>query len=71
MNEHEANYHEDFMRAFFKFHLNDLGLVMEQIPDVCLNAAQQTSRNIGDLLPEANRILLVRDILLRPGTDVV
>ncbi|KAH7871806.1 uncharacterized protein C8R40DRAFT_532912 [Lentinula edodes] len=58
MNEHEANYHEDFMRAFFKFHLNDLGLVMEQIPDVCLNAAQQTGRNIGDLLPEANRILL-------------
>ncbi|KAJ3847514.1 hypothetical protein EV368DRAFT_76646 [Lentinula lateritia] len=58
MNEHETNYHEDFMRAFFKFHLNDLGLVMEQIPDVCLNAAQQTGRNIGELLPEANRILL-------------
>ncbi|KAJ3744726.1 Non-repetitive/WGA-negative nucleoporin C-terminal-domain-containing protein [Lentinula detonsa] len=58
MNEYETDYHEDFMRAFFKFHVKDLGVVMEQIPNVALNAAQQTGRNIGDLLPEANRILL-------------
>ncbi|KAJ4487908.1 hypothetical protein J3R30DRAFT_3654300 [Lentinula aciculospora] len=58
MNEYEASYREDFMRAFFKFHVKDLGIVLERVPDVTLNAAQQIGRNVGDLLPEANRILL-------------
>lgn len=64
MNESGGGYHEDFMRAFFKLHVKDLGVLMERIPDVALNAAQQTGRNIGDLLPEANRVLLVRTFFL-------
>ncbi|KIK57777.1 hypothetical protein GYMLUDRAFT_45965 [Collybiopsis luxurians FD-317 M1] len=58
MNEFGDTSHEDFMRAFFKSHVNNLGILIEKIPDITLNAAQQTGRNIGDLLPEANRILL-------------
>lgn len=60
MNDCGDGYHEDFMRAFFKFHVKDLGALMERIPNVALSAAQQTGRNIGDLLPEANRVVLVR-----------
>ncbi|KAJ3755523.1 hypothetical protein EV360DRAFT_96127 [Lentinula raphanica] len=58
INEHGTEYYEDYMRAFFKFHVKDLGIVMERIPDVTLNAAQQTGKNISELLPEANSIIL-------------
>ncbi|KAJ3762294.1 hypothetical protein EV360DRAFT_79449 [Lentinula raphanica] len=58
VNEHGTGYYEDYMQAFFKFHVKDLGIVMERIPDVTLNAAQQTGKNFSELLPEANSIIL-------------
>ncbi|KAF9075250.1 hypothetical protein BDP27DRAFT_40146 [Rhodocollybia butyracea] len=58
MNEFGNNNHEDYMRAFFKSHVNDLGTLIERIPDVTLQAADQSGRNVADLLPEANRVLL-------------
>jgi len=50
---------EDYMRAFFRTHIGVLGNLVQKVPDITLNAAQETDRSVADLLPEANSILLV------------
>ncbi|KAK1236521.1 hypothetical protein PQX77_000214 [Marasmius sp. AFHP31] len=49
---------DDYMRAFFRTHIGVLGNLVQKVPDITLNAAQETARSVGDLLPEANNILL-------------
>jgi len=51
--------HDDFLRAFFRHQVADIGLVVTKIPDQTVRASQETGRAIIDLLPEANRIVLV------------
>ncbi|KAJ8078829.1 hypothetical protein PM082_013112 [Marasmius tenuissimus] len=51
---------DDYMRAFFRTHIGVLGNLVQKVPDITLNAAQETAKSVADLLPEANNILLVR-----------
>ncbi|KAK7054841.1 hypothetical protein VNI00_003304 [Paramarasmius palmivorus] len=49
---------EDYMRAFFREHVGAIGLLVQRIPDITLNAAQGSGRGVADLLPEANNVVL-------------
>ncbi|KAF9265417.1 methyltransferase type 11 [Marasmius fiardii PR-910] len=49
---------DDYMRAFFRTHVGVLGDLIKKIPDITLNAAQETNRGVAELLPEANSVLL-------------
>ncbi|KAK7467177.1 hypothetical protein VKT23_004235 [Stygiomarasmius scandens] len=48
----------DHMRAFFRRHVSQLGMILHKIPDLIKNAPSRTGRTIAELLPESNRILL-------------
>uniref|UniRef100_A0A0W0FLK8 Uncharacterized protein n=1 Tax=Moniliophthora roreri TaxID=221103 RepID=A0A0W0FLK8_MONRR len=56
-NRGEAQ-HDDYMRAFFRSHVSALGHLVQRIPDITLNAAQESGRGVADLLPEANHVVL-------------
>ncbi|KAL0570251.1 hypothetical protein V5O48_011713 [Marasmius crinis-equi] len=58
MSNHGDAQHDDYMRAFFRAHIDVLGNLIQKVPDITLNAAQETDRGVADLLPEANNILL-------------
>lgn len=59
MDSVQENYHEDVMRAFFRYRVTDLGRLIRRVPEITTHAAQETGRDIAELLPEANRIILV------------
>jgi nuclear pore complex protein Nup133 len=59
MCEIHEGHHEDFMRAFFKLRVEDIGILVEKVLEVTLNTARNTGRPVATLLPEANRIALV------------
>lgn len=59
MEQYMDTYNDDFMRAFFKSHVDDLGVLLEKIPNMTLKSVQRSDKNIRDLLPEANRVFLV------------
>lgn len=59
MTEAEHGHHEDFMRAFFRLRVADIGELLRRVPEVTVNAAKETGRNIAELLPEANAVVLV------------
>lgn len=60
MCEAQEGHHEDFMRAFFRLRVVDIGRVVRKVIDVTANTAKETGRAVFNLLPEANRIVLVR-----------
>jgi nuclear pore complex protein Nup133 len=56
----EEGHHEDIMRAFFRLHVGDIGELLAQVTDVTAKLAQSDgSRDLSELLPEANRVVLV------------
>ncbi|KAJ7285784.1 hypothetical protein C8J57DRAFT_1431461 [Mycena rebaudengoi] len=55
----EEGHHEDIMRAFFRLHVGDIGELLAQVTDVTAKLAQSDgSRDLSELLPEANRVVL-------------
>ncbi|KAJ7111560.1 hypothetical protein C8R43DRAFT_1091558 [Mycena crocata] len=51
-------HHEDVVRAFFKLRASDMGHLISQVADVTAKLAQDSGRDLVELLPEANRVVL-------------
>jgi hypothetical protein len=52
--------HEDLLRAFFRLHLSNFGLLFPHVADIIARAASEAPNRMSDLLLEANRIVIVR-----------
>ncbi|KAF8212214.1 hypothetical protein K438DRAFT_1708496 [Mycena galopus ATCC 62051] len=50
--------YEDIVRAFFRLRVGDIGLLLPQVTDVTAKLAQNSGRDLVELLPEANRVVL-------------
>lgn len=55
----DASY-EDVVRAFFRTHVGDVGRLLKKVADTVSAAAKSVTGNAQMLLPEANRIVVVR-----------
>ncbi|KXN86872.1 hypothetical protein AN958_09467 [Leucoagaricus sp. SymC.cos] len=66
MSEARETSHEDVLRAFFRLRVADLGRLVKKVKTAATNASRNTSRNIVDFLPEANRIVIT---VLRSAFD--
>ncbi|TEB36359.1 hypothetical protein FA13DRAFT_1727949 [Coprinellus micaceus] len=51
--------HEDVMRAFFRTRVAELGRLIRKVAEVIKMSAEQTKRDVYQLLPEANQIVIV------------
>ncbi|GLB34911.1 putative non-repetitive/WGA-negative nucleoporin C-terminal [Lyophyllum shimeji] len=58
MEEIGQGHYEDVMRAFFRFRVADIGLLIRKIGEAAAQAARLTGRDMIEFLPEANRALL-------------
>ncbi|KAF7338280.1 Methyltransferase type 11 [Mycena venus] len=54
----QEGHYEDIVRAFFRLRVGDMGLLLPQVTDVTAKLAQNSGRDLVELLPEANRIIL-------------
>jgi nuclear pore complex protein Nup133 len=59
MEEIGEGHHEDVMRAFFRFRINEIGNVVKKVVGITTQASAITGRDIIEFLPESNRIILV------------
>lgn len=59
MDSVQEQHYEDIVRAFFRLRVGDIGLLLPQVTDVTGRLAQNSGRDLVELLPEANRIVLV------------
>jgi nuclear pore complex protein Nup133 len=60
MNDVGEGHHEDFMRAFFRLRVRDIGDLLPRVVDIITQTTRDASRSISTMLPEANEIILVR-----------
>ncbi|KAJ7219294.1 hypothetical protein GGX14DRAFT_591296, partial [Mycena pura] len=51
------DHHEDVVRAFFRRHVGDIGVLLSRVADVTAKLAQSSGRDLHELLPEANRVI--------------
>ncbi|KAJ6547586.1 hypothetical protein B0H19DRAFT_1266498 [Mycena capillaripes] len=58
MESVEEGQYEDVVRAFFRLRVADMGLLLPQVADVTAKLAQNSGRELGELLAEANRVIL-------------
>ncbi|KAJ7940617.1 Non-repetitive/WGA-negative nucleoporin C-terminal-domain-containing protein [Mycena leptocephala] len=58
MESVEEGQYEDVLRAFFRLRVGDMGSLLSQITDVTAKLAQNNSRDLVELLPEASRVVL-------------
>jgi nuclear pore complex protein Nup133 len=52
--------HEDVARAFFRYHVGDIGILLKKVADSISTVAKSAIGNVQMFLPEANRIVIVR-----------
>ena len=52
--------HEDVARAFFRYHVGEIGRLVKKVSDTVSALAKSSIGNVQTLLPEANRIVVVR-----------
>jgi nuclear pore complex protein Nup133 len=55
----DASY-EDVVRAFFRSHVGDIGHLLKKVVDTVVTVSKSAAGNVHSLLPEANRIVVVR-----------
>jgi nuclear pore complex protein Nup133 len=60
MEEIGDSSHDDVARAFFRYHVGDVGQLLKKVADTVGAAAKLAGGNVQGLLPEANRIVVVR-----------
>lgn len=53
-------HHEDFMRAFFRLNVQDLGALLPRVNDIVKRSAYEVTQSLTENLPQANDIVLVR-----------
>lgn len=66
MAEIGEGFHEDVLRAFFRLCVADIGRLVKKVKGAATAAARNTGRNIVDVLPETNRIVIT---VLRSAFD--
>lgn len=54
----EEGHHEDVVRAFFRLRVGDIGHLISQVAHVTAKLAEDSGRDLVELLPEANRVVL-------------
>lgn len=59
MEEIGDDSHEDLVRAFFRTRVSDIGQVLQKVSDIAQKAAKRSSSSVNQILPEANRIVVV------------
>lgn len=52
-------YHEDVVRAFFRYKVGDIGSLLSHVMEHTRKSAYELGRSLSATLPEANRIVLV------------
>ena len=60
MSQAGEGHHEDFMRAFFRLRVGDLGKLLPFVMDITRKSLSDGAHNSPAVLTEANGILLVR-----------
>ncbi|KAJ7172457.1 methyltransferase type 11 [Mycena filopes] len=58
MESIQEGHYEDIVRAFFRLRVGDMGSLLSQVTDVTAKLAQNGGRDLVELLPEANRVVL-------------
>ncbi|KAF7363465.1 Methyltransferase type 11 [Mycena sanguinolenta] len=58
MDSVREGHYEDIVRAFFRLHVGDIGLLLPQVTDVAAKLARSNGRDLAEILPEANRVVL-------------
>ncbi|KAJ6596941.1 hypothetical protein DFH09DRAFT_1403501 [Mycena vulgaris] len=58
MESVQEGHHEDIVRAFFRLRVGDMGHLLAQVTDVTAKLAEDSGRDLVELLPEANRVVL-------------
>src|ERR1700761_441412 len=64
------DHHEDVVRAFFRRHVGDIGVLLSRVADVTAKLAQSSGRDLHELLPEANRVISVSWMIIYPKGKV-
>jgi hypothetical protein len=62
MTDIGESHHEDVIRTFFRHRVGDIGELIRKVPHVVTKASQEPGQSLADLLPEANRIVLVHTL---------
>ncbi|KAI0054126.1 hypothetical protein FA95DRAFT_1530133 [Auriscalpium vulgare] len=58
MNQAGEGHHEDFMRAFFRLRVGDLGKLLPQVRDITRTSLNEVPTSAATILPEANSVVL-------------
>ncbi|KAJ6502530.1 hypothetical protein C8R45DRAFT_622368 [Mycena sanguinolenta] len=58
MDSVREGHHEDIVRAFFRLRVSDIGLLLSEVTDVTVKLARNSGRDLVEILPEANRVVL-------------
>lgn len=59
MNAVGEGLHEDFMRAFFRLRINDIGSLLPHVAEVLRGSAHEVTHSLSETIPQANDTLLV------------
>lgn len=65
MNKVGEGHHEDYMRAFFRLKLQDIGSLLPIVNDIVDRSTREITQNLADSVPQANEIILVSKPPLR------
>ncbi|EKM55617.1 uncharacterized protein PHACADRAFT_256352 [Phanerochaete carnosa HHB-10118-sp] len=66
MHDAGEGHHEDFMRAFFRLKVQDLGALLPRVNDIVKRSSYEVTHSLQETLPHANDIILT---LLQSATD--
>jgi nuclear pore complex protein Nup133 len=59
MDANGEGHHEDFMRAFFRLKVRDLGALLPHVAEVLERSQHEVTHSRSETIPQANDILLV------------
>ena len=62
MTSVNEGYHEDVLRAFFRIKVHDLGALLPRVLEVVRRSVYEITQSLTENLPQANEIILVREI---------
>jgi hypothetical protein len=60
--------HEDLLRAFFRLHLSNFGLLFPHVAEIISRASSQDPAGYSSLVSEANHVVIVSHIVKLPFT---
>lgn len=66
MHDAGESHHEDYMRAFFRSKVQDIGALLPRVHDIVRRSSYEVTQSLQENLPQANDIVLA---LLQSATD--